>query len=59
MKEDGGGGCLLYCDEHMDVDESPKLFSLEMPNLEAIWTESTMHSQKLPVSETTQATNTL
>ena len=34
----------------MDVDESPKLFSLEMPNLEAIWTELTMHSQKLLVS---------
>ena len=34
----------------MDVDESPKLFSLEMPNLEAIWTELTMHLQKLLVS---------
>ena len=34
VKEDGGRGCLLYYNEHMDVDESPKLFSLEMPNLE-------------------------
>ena len=34
----------------MDVDETPKLFSLEMPNLKAIWTELTMHSQKLLVS---------
>ena len=50
VKEDGSGGCLLYYNEHMDVDESPKLFSLEMPNLEAIWTEFTMHSQKLLVS---------
>ena len=50
VKEDGGGGCLLYYNEHMDVDESPKLFSSEMPNLEAIWTELTMHSQKLLVS---------
>ena len=50
MKEDSDGGCLLYYNEHMDVDESPKLFSLEMPNLEAIWTELKMHSQKLLVS---------
>ena len=50
MKEDGGRGCLLYYNEHVDVDESPKLFSLEMPNLEVIWTELTMHSQKLLVS---------
>ena len=50
MKEDGGGGCLLYYNEHMDVDESRKLFSSELPNSEAIWTELTMHSQKLLVS---------
>ena len=50
MKEDGGGGCLLHYNEYMDVDESPNLFSLEMPNLEAIKTESTMWSQKLLVS---------
>ena len=34
----------------MDVDEFLKLFSLEMLNLEAIWTELTMHSQRLLVS---------
>ena len=50
VAEDGGRGCLLYCHGHMDVDESPNLLSLEMPNLEAIWTELTMHSQKLLVS---------
>ena len=50
VKEDGCGGCLLYYNEHMDVDESPDLFSSELPNSEAIWTELTMHSQKLLVS---------
>ena len=34
----------------MGIDESPKLLSVEMPNLEAIWTELTMRSQKLLVS---------
>ena len=49
-KEDGGGGCMLYYQESLDVTENIKLFPAELDTLEAIWVEFKLHSQRLLLS---------
>ena len=49
-KEDGGGGCMLYYQESLDVTENIKLFPAELDTLEAIWVEFSLHSQRLLLS---------
>ena len=48
--EDGGGGCMLYYQESLDVTENIKLFPAELDTLEAIWVEFKLHSQRLLLS---------
>ena len=49
-KEDGGGGCMLYYQESLDITENIELFPAELDTLEAIWVEFKLHSQRLLLS---------
>ena len=50
MVGDGGGGCILYFAETLDVSDASHLFPSEWNNLETIWAEINLHSQRLLIS---------
>lgn len=43
-----GGGCMLYFSEHLDLVEKKQ--SKEHDNIEAIWADLTLHSQKVCIA---------
>ena len=48
--EDGGGGCVLYCAESLDIVLIQNCFPANLNTLEAIWAELKFHSQNLALS---------
>ena len=48
--EDGGGGCVLYCAESLDIVLIQNCFPANLNSLEAIWAELKFHSQNLALS---------
>ena len=48
--EDGGGGCVLYYAESLDLVLIQNCFPANLDTLEAIWAELKFHSQNLALS---------